>query len=603
MKSNNEHILRETPSRKQAAIFIVKSRLLQLKRGFENLTNSKTKRFTVSNTLKNATFSVESKTELWTQSNAAEEFMTAGKVHNLRVAIQKLNGIEIPANQIFSFWGQIGRANKRRGFVEGRELREGCIVPTIGGGLCQLSNALYDAALKANLEIVERHAHSQVIAGSLAEKNRDATIFWNYVDLRFRSTNKFRIEAELDANHLIVRFKSQESFAQYQKSSLPVVQIKNNHSTVSINNCASCGVESCFRSLKTHTTNFGRKAFLVDEFSPEFDSYLQENKRENDVLFVPLDGKRFKKPNYAWTTKGFRNIKQSVVTTFIRAYKSRKLAAQGAARQKNLLEMANQLSSSYSKQLTYDMTEICVHQNLLPFLWRSGALGGRQFDVLMTNLPLKYLQERLDFGFSRSPESSTLADFRAENWLVEAEIEALKNARKIITPHTEIATLFPDKCELLNWKMPKVSPTNDFVKSKSDKFTIVFPASTVGRKGIYELREALRGVDVRLVILGAEIEGKDFWRGFDVESTKENWLEKADLVVLPAFVEHKPRRLLQAVAHKIPVIASRACGVENVDGVTVIENGDVDSLRGEIVKSMRGNSLPSTRAQNLFAEV
>ena len=78
-----------------------------------------------------------------------------------------------------------------RGFVKGRELREGCIIPNVGGGLCQVSNALYDAALQAGHEIVERHAHTQVIAGSLAEQGRDATVFWNYVDLRFRSERPF----------------------------------------------------------------------------------------------------------------------------------------------------------------------------------------------------------------------------------------------------------------------------------------------------------------------------------------------------------------------------------------------------------------------------
>ena len=63
------------------------------------------------------------------------------------------------------------------GFVAGRELREGCMVSSIGGGLCQLSNALYAAALEAGCEIVERHAHSKVVPGSLAERGLDATVF------------------------------------------------------------------------------------------------------------------------------------------------------------------------------------------------------------------------------------------------------------------------------------------------------------------------------------------------------------------------------------------------------------------------------------------
>jgi vancomycin resistance protein YoaR len=89
--------------------------------------------------------------------------------------------------------------------VRGRELRQGCLIPTVGGGLCQLSNALYDCALKAGLTIEERHAHTQVVPGSLAEIGRDATVFWNYVDLRFRSEHGFVLRVDLTPLELIVQ--------------------------------------------------------------------------------------------------------------------------------------------------------------------------------------------------------------------------------------------------------------------------------------------------------------------------------------------------------------------------------------------------------------
>ena len=52
-------------------------------------------------------------------------------------------------------------------------------------------------------------------------------------------------------------------------------------------------------------------------------------------------------------------------------------------------------SLSYSALLTHDITHITVSQNLLPFLWRDGYLGGRTVDVLMTALPLARLHEGL----------------------------------------------------------------------------------------------------------------------------------------------------------------------------------------------------------------
>jgi len=585
---------KRTHTRPQALIFNIKAFLLQLKRGAENLLNSEIKRFPKTENLIAQPNIAESKTPLWTESSPAEQFLLAGKVHNLRLAVERLNGLEIPANQTFSFWKHLGRAGSLKGYVVGRELREGCIVPNVGGGLCQISNALYDAALKANFEIVERHAHTQIIPGSLAETGRDATVFWNYVDLRFRSPNAFRIEAKLGKDHLRVTFKGEKSNGK------TLVQISNRATLHSPqpNSCVTCGVESCFRSLKVdENLDFGRTAFLLDEFAPEFDEYLQKVRTAKDFLLIPLDGKRFKKANYAWETKGFAAKKQSLFVTLMRSYRSRKLAAQGAERQKSLLAMAEKLAENYAKKLTYDVTHIVVSQNLLPFLWKKGFLGGRTFDVLMNALPMNELQKRLDFAFLLNPNSKTLGDFRAENWLVEAETEALQNAQKIITPHTEIAELFGERSEILDWNLPNAK---DFIKQQNAKFTIVFPASTVGRKGSYELREAIRDLDVKLVTLGATIEDANFWKNIDWEKGGDNWLEKADLVVLPAFVEHKPRRLLLAAANKIPVIASKACGVEKTEGIKSIETGNAEILRCEIENILKSKEKASKNKAQVF---
>ncbi|MBL0338865.1 MAG: VanW family protein [Rhodospirillaceae bacterium] len=173
------------PTYRQYIIFWIKSRLLRVKRALRNLSLHRVKRFSFKTFTDQTLLISESISFLWTEMNAAEKFLQAGKVENLRLATRALNGLHIPANQIFSFWRHVGRPSKWRGYRPGRELRQGCIIPTIGGGLCQLSNALYDSALKAGCLILERHQHSQIIPGSLAEQGRDATVFWNYIDLRF----------------------------------------------------------------------------------------------------------------------------------------------------------------------------------------------------------------------------------------------------------------------------------------------------------------------------------------------------------------------------------------------------------------------------------
>jgi len=89
---------------------------------------------------------------LWKGNNPAEEHLIAGKVQNLRVAIRRLDALKsLP--EVSSVSAQLGHTSKLKGYVEGESSDEGCIIPNIGGGLCQLSNALYDAAMRGGFEM------------------------------------------------------------------------------------------------------------------------------------------------------------------------------------------------------------------------------------------------------------------------------------------------------------------------------------------------------------------------------------------------------------------------------------------------------------------
>jgi hypothetical protein len=145
-------------------------------------------------------------TSLHGKGPAEERVYELGKIENLRQAASRLDGVVGPAGAVFSFWRQLGPATAARGFVVGRMLQEGCLVPAVGGGLCQLSNAVFDAALQADCKIVERHRHSRLIPGSAAALGRDATVAWNYVDLRFRAPRALRLSVTLAEGELRVLF-------------------------------------------------------------------------------------------------------------------------------------------------------------------------------------------------------------------------------------------------------------------------------------------------------------------------------------------------------------------------------------------------------------
>jgi vancomycin resistance protein YoaR len=194
----------------------------------------------------------ESRTAFWSDLRAVEAPLQRGKVHNLRVAAESLDGILLLPGCVFSFWMQIGRASKRRGYLNGRMLHQGCMIPAVGGGLCQLSNALCDLALQTGCEIVERHAHSRVVPGSAAAHGRDARVAWNYVDLRFRAPQRFVIRAQVTGENLVVSFCATAGtpLATRSRHSSEVRVLKTPvsvNSREAANTCGTCARTGCFR--------------------------------------------------------------------------------------------------------------------------------------------------------------------------------------------------------------------------------------------------------------------------------------------------------------------------------------------------------------------
>jgi hypothetical protein len=523
-----------------------------------------------------------SQTPLWSDERIAEAAFQRGKVQNLRRAVRALNGILLPAGETFSFWRQIGRASRARGFVTGRMLQQGCLVPAAGGGLCQLSNALYDATLQSGCEIVERHGHSRVIPGSTAEQGRDATVAWNYIDLRFRARQPLVIDARLERAVLVVRILGKSSVLSREvtparKTALPRAVARS---------CATCADTDCHRHEGgVAIQSRGRTAYLVDENWPEFREYVRSTHRREDLLAVPLDGRRWRLSRYQWDTDGFARVGSAPLATLTRALTSRRLQRQGPARLMAQLAAAENLARRSSAMLSADVSEVCVAQSLLPFLWRDGHLGGRRFGVLMTRLPMAALQGRLDHAANAHPERASLRDFRAPAWLVDAESRALEASDVVISPHAEILGLYPDKALNLDWHRPGPPGVR---RDGPIRRRIAFPGPVIARKGAFELRAAARALDLEVVAPGRPLEGADFWQGVRVcqppaEGGPQAWLHGVAALVQPALIEDQPRRLLAALAAGVPVIATPACGISPRPGLTLVAEDDPAAL----IRSLR----------------
>lgn len=550
------------------SIFLLKTYVLISKRSVQNLFSG-LKKFRKTDDLRHSSIISISETDLWNPNdNEKNVVLTAGKIQNLRIAAQKFNGLHIKANEVFSFWKHLGNPNFGQGFVVGREIREGCVIPTIGGGLCQVSNAFYDAALKANFQIVERHQHTKIIKGSLAEKNRDATVKWNYVDLRFKSKFDFRIEVELTSEKFVVKFRSNHFSAEVLEGN----DLVKNPSK--INDCYSCGTTSCH--LHPNKVEQVRKslvtAYILDEKWVEYDDYISRNVNPEDVFILPLKKNRlFDTSRYQWKS-GKNNSK--VYLNYFGFYRA--LVFRLLKSKRNVFELSLQLdeklAKAAAKKIPINAKHIVVSQNLLPFLYESGAFGGRTFDVLMNRLPLKDLHARLNFAHAIYENSKTLNDFRAPNQLVELEDEALTKARKIISPHAEIHEIFNQKIEKLSWTVNK-SET-----SKGQK--ILFPASSLARKGAYEVRRLAKELNLSLVVSGNELEGNNFWEGISIEKFNGTF-DEIGLVLFPTYIGNHPRQLLKAVSKNIPIVTTTASGLCTAPFVKIVNIGDYEAFKRE----------------------
>lgn len=142
------------------------------------------------------------------------------KITNLKKAIEKIDGIIIPPQKIFSFWETVGRISIKKGYVDGMLLSDGKVVEGLGGGLCQLSNLLYWLFLHSPFKILERHHHSHDVfpdSGRVLPFGSGATILHNFVDLKAKNISQFNLQIKLRIDEKYLKGKILSSKPVFDK--------------------------------------------------------------------------------------------------------------------------------------------------------------------------------------------------------------------------------------------------------------------------------------------------------------------------------------------------------------------------------------------------
>ena len=111
--------------------------------------------------------------------------------NNLNQACENINGTILQPGDIFSFNDIVGQRTVENGFKEATVIQGGQYEQGLGGGICQVSTTLYNAVLKADLEVVRRSNHAW--PSDYVSVGLDATVDWPALDFQFKNDTDYQV--------------------------------------------------------------------------------------------------------------------------------------------------------------------------------------------------------------------------------------------------------------------------------------------------------------------------------------------------------------------------------------------------------------------------
>ena len=136
---------------------------------------------------------------------------------NIINAARKINNNVIYPGEIYSLNDKLKPFSVKNGYINAPIIVNGKLTDGMGGGICQLSTVLYNAALYSELDIVERRNHSLKVG--YIDYGFDATLAGDYIDLKFKNNKSvpLLIESIINQNSLIINIYGQETRPQTRK--------------------------------------------------------------------------------------------------------------------------------------------------------------------------------------------------------------------------------------------------------------------------------------------------------------------------------------------------------------------------------------------------
>ncbi|MBR0190109.1 MAG: VanW family protein [Clostridia bacterium] len=160
---------------------------------------------------------------------------SAERKHNIALAAKSLDKTLIDVGGEFSFNRTVGARTEKRGYKSAKIIVKGEFVEGVGGGVCQVSTTVYNAAIRAGLDITEAHGHS--LAVSYVKPSCDAMVNSGSADLRFinRTHNPVIIRAFANGKTLTVKIFGEPMTEKHELKSVILEEIPPEYTVIKDN--------------------------------------------------------------------------------------------------------------------------------------------------------------------------------------------------------------------------------------------------------------------------------------------------------------------------------------------------------------------------------
>lgn len=134
---------------------------------------------------------IEEEFGLISTTSSSTSSSNSNRRNNIATAASSINGTILQNGESFSFNGTVGERTAANGYMEAGVIVDGATEQGYGGGVCQVSTMVYESAVKADLQINERHPHQW--PARYADDGCDAAVDWGSQDLTFTNTSGYPI--------------------------------------------------------------------------------------------------------------------------------------------------------------------------------------------------------------------------------------------------------------------------------------------------------------------------------------------------------------------------------------------------------------------------